>query len=48
MNTAGGGRGSFLARSEDGTPISSGESVVVKSTLGSDLVVSRVQTAAKE
>jgi membrane protein implicated in regulation of membrane protease activity len=47
MNTAGGGRNSFIARSEDGSPIASGESVVVKSTLGSDLVVSRT-AGAKE
>jgi membrane protein implicated in regulation of membrane protease activity len=49
LSTTGGGRSSFLARSEDGTPISTGESVVVKSTLGSDLVVSRAaRTTAKE
>ena len=49
LSTTGGGRSSFLARSEDGSPISTGESVVVRSTLGSDLVVSRsVQTTAKE
>jgi membrane protein implicated in regulation of membrane protease activity len=45
MNTAGGGRSSFIARSEDGSPIASGESVIVKSTLGGDLVVSRVAVA---
>ncbi len=49
LNTAGGGRGSFLARSEDGDPIPTGASIVVRSTLGSDLVVSRApQTAPKE
>jgi membrane protein implicated in regulation of membrane protease activity len=49
LSTGGGGRSSFLARSEDGAPISTGESVVVKSTLGSDLVVSRATRAtAKE
>ena len=49
LSTAGGGRNSFLARSEDGTPISTGEPVIVKSTLGSDLVVSRAARAtAKE
>ena len=46
MSTVG-GRSSFIARSEDGSPIASGESVVVKSTLGTDLVVSRT-TATKE
>jgi membrane protein implicated in regulation of membrane protease activity len=46
MNTAG-GRSSFIARSEDGSPIASGESVVVKSTLGGDLVVAKA-IAAKE
>ncbi len=40
MNTVG-GRSSFIARSEDGSPIASGESVVVKSTLGTDLVVAK-------
>ena len=49
LGTMGGGRSSFLARSEDGSPISTGESVIVKSTLGSDLVVSRAaRTTAKE
>jgi membrane protein implicated in regulation of membrane protease activity len=49
LGTAGGGRSSFLARSEDGAPISTGEAVVVRSTLGSDLVVSKAtRTAPKE
>jgi membrane protein implicated in regulation of membrane protease activity len=47
VNTAS-GRSSFLARSEDGVAISSGDSVVIKATIGGDLIVAKVQTAPKE
>jgi membrane protein implicated in regulation of membrane protease activity len=47
LNTAS-GRSSFLARSEDGAPITSGDSVVIKSTVGGDLIVARVPAAPKE
>ena len=47
INTAS-GRSSFIARSEDGVPIGTGDSVVIKATVGGDLIVARVQTAPKE
>jgi membrane protein implicated in regulation of membrane protease activity len=47
INTAS-GRSSFLARAEDGVEIAAGDSVVIKSTVGGDLIVARVQVAPKE
>lgn len=42
VNT-GSGQSTFLARSEGGAPIAAGERVIVKATMGSDLIVSRAQ-----
>jgi membrane protein implicated in regulation of membrane protease activity len=42
------GRSSFIARSEDGVPIGAGDSVIIKATVGGDLIVARVQAAPKE
>ena len=42
------GRGSFLARAEDGAPIHSGDSVIIKATVGGDLIVAKVPPAPKE
>jgi len=47
INTAS-GRSSFLARAEDGVPIGAGDSVVIKATIGGDLIVAKVPTAPKE
>ena len=47
VNTAS-GRSSFLARSEDGVAIGAGDSVVIKATVGGDLIVAKVQPAPKE
>lgn len=47
INTAS-GRSSFLARSEDGISIGAGDSVVIKATIGGDLIVAKVQAAPKE
>jgi hypothetical protein len=37
------GSGTFIARSENGAEIGPGEQVVVKGSLGSELVVSRIE-----
>jgi membrane protein implicated in regulation of membrane protease activity len=42
------GRSSFIARSEDGVPIGAGDSVIIKSTVGGDLIVAKVPVAPKE
>jgi membrane protein implicated in regulation of membrane protease activity len=47
INTAS-GRSTFLARAEGGEPITAGDSVVVKSTVGGDLIVAKVPVAPKE
>jgi membrane protein implicated in regulation of membrane protease activity len=47
VNTAS-GRSSFLARAEDGVPITAGDSVIIKSTVGGDLIVAKVPVARKE
>jgi hypothetical protein len=44
VNT-GSGQSTFIARSEGGAPIPTGERVVVKATLGSDLIVTRASEA---
>ncbi len=45
VNT-GTGQSTFIARSEGGSPIANGERVVVKATLGSDLIVTRAPEGA--
>ena len=45
VSTAG-GTGTFIARSEGGQPISSGERVLIKGTLGSDLIVTKAPDGA--
>jgi membrane protein implicated in regulation of membrane protease activity len=47
INTAS-GRSSFLARSEDGLPIGTGDAVVIKATVGGDLIVAKAPAAPKE
>ena len=47
VNTAS-GRSSFLARAEDGDAIRAGDSVVVRATVGGELIVARAPTAPKE
>jgi membrane protein implicated in regulation of membrane protease activity len=47
VNTAS-GRSSFIARSEDGVPIGAGDPVIIKATVGGDLIVARVPAAPRE
>jgi membrane protein implicated in regulation of membrane protease activity len=47
VNT-GTGQSTFIARSEGGDPIASGERVVIKATLGSDLIVSKAPEAVSK
>lgn len=47
VNTAS-GQSTFIARSEGGAPIPTGERVVIKGSLGSDLIVSQALDGAKE